>query len=494
MVARYALLTLAFVAGIASKPMLVSLPIALLLLDFWPLQRFQTENYLKLVWEKVPLFALAAASCVITLFAQNEGGAVRSLKPYSMGVRIDNAVVSYVSYIWKMLWPQNLAPFYPHLTNANPAWQVAGSALALALATVFAIRTARSRPYVLCGWLWYLVTLVPVIGLVQVGGQAMADRYTYIPFIGLFIIIAWGIPDLLAKSAPISERRGRQMAIAACAALLALTLCTNAYLHNWTDDVAFWRRVMSVSPGWSGGYWNLGLAFDQRRNPAAAAKQYSKALEIDPNRPDANAIPRATFCSRSGIVDQAVWHLPRGTQNQPKTPSCPKQPRIGSGHARQAGRGNQQIQGGPADRPEVSGRPEQPRDCAGRARASMRKRSRATHKVLRLRPKDYPTRLKMADALDLSGQMDKAVSVLKEAVRMQPAAPDAYAWLVTIYDRHGKRMSRWRRPGRRRALPQERESAVYSGCYSGNSGQDRRSDRSLWKRAPPRSEPLLGAQ
>ncbi len=223
---RYLTLLLCFALGLMAKPMLVTLPFVLLLLDYWPLQRLEQKRppqeglskdksttspvripvqpvghwplIRPLLIEKIPLFALAALSSIVTYLVQHHGGAVQSLETFPPGVRMANAFVSYITYMVKMLWPTNLAVFYPYPTSW-PLWQVLGSAALLITITVLVIRGAKKRPYAAVGWFWYVGTLVPVIGVVQVGRQALADRYTYIPLVGLFIIVAWAVPELLKK-------------------------------------------------------------------------------------------------------------------------------------------------------------------------------------------------------------------------------------------------------------------------------------------------------
>ncbi len=197
---RYLAVAGIFILGLMSKPMVITFPFALLLLDYWPLGRIEGSplNSLRvpqfsrsrLLAEKIPLLALSAASAVITMQAQQTGGAVRSTAQFSFGVRLENAAVAYAMYLWKMIWPSHLAPIYPHPGNSLAAWQVAVSFLIL-LAVSGVVLKFRARRYLLTGWLWFLGTLVPVIGLVQVGDQAMADRYAYIPLIGIFVMIAW---------------------------------------------------------------------------------------------------------------------------------------------------------------------------------------------------------------------------------------------------------------------------------------------------------------
>ena len=208
----YFVAVLFFGLGLMSKPTLVTLPFVLLLLDYWPLGRFAGDQKKgpgwRLILEKMPLFAMSAASSVITYYAQQSSKAVISIDRLPLTIRAANALVAYVTYIGKMFWPRNLAIFYPHPGNTIPEWQVVGAFVLLACVTILALGLGRRYPYLPVGWLWYLGTLGPMIGLVQVGEQAVADRYTYLSYIGLFIMLAWGIPDLLRR---VGEREsGRQ--------------------------------------------------------------------------------------------------------------------------------------------------------------------------------------------------------------------------------------------------------------------------------------------
>ncbi len=216
-VKRYLVILLAFALGLMAKPMLVTLPFVLLLLDYWPLKRIELgqsaiglpaasqpstiankpgAQAFRLLLEKTPMFVLAAVSSVVTFIVQKSGGAVGALETYPFKIRMANALLSYVIYLKKMIWPQNLAVFYPHPGQSLPMWQAAGAGLLLVVVSIAVIRAGRRYPYLPVGWLWYVGTLVPVIGLVQVGDQAMADRYTYVSLIGLFIVVAWGVPDV----------------------------------------------------------------------------------------------------------------------------------------------------------------------------------------------------------------------------------------------------------------------------------------------------------
>jgi protein O-mannosyl-transferase len=246
---RYAMVVGAYALGLMAKPMLVSLPLVLLMLDWWPLQRVDAKGggLGRLVIEKIPLFALAAGSCVVTYIAQLHSGAAQSLDTYPIGVRLANASVSYSVYICKMFWPRGLAALYPHPGATLPVWQVVASAAAFAAVTFLAIRARRRIPYLFTGWLWYTVMLVPVIGLVQVGGQAFADRYTYIPLIGLFVIIAWGVSDAFSRIA--GSARTIILAVLATLVLGSLSACTWTQVGYWKDSDIVGKRALEVSHG-----------------------------------------------------------------------------------------------------------------------------------------------------------------------------------------------------------------------------------------------------
>jgi len=318
---KYFLVLLAFALGLMAKPMLVTLPLVLLLLDWWPLGRFaqaKRENpsgaaaAWQMVREKLPLFALAAGSGVITFFVQRKGGAVGSLELYPIGVRAANALVAYASYIAKTLWPQGLAAFYPHPGSTLPAWQVALSAFLLLSASVLALRVGRRRPYVLVGWLWYLITLVPVIGLVQIGGHAMADRFTYVPLIGLFIIAAWGIPDLLAwrgdRTAGAEDaRRTSVLAALGIIATLALAACAHVQVGYWRDSVTLFDHAVKVTRRNAVAHNNLGVALVERGELGKAVAHYREALRIKPRYVEAHC-NLAIAAIKQGRLDEAIAH------------------------------------------------------------------------------------------------------------------------------------------------------------------------------------------
>jgi len=286
---RYFVVAVMFALGLMAKPMVITFPFVLLLLDYWPLERMsfssagreqRSGDYARrsvgqLVTEKLPLFGLSAASAVITMIAQKGGGALR--EEYSFSARLANALVAYVSYIGKTIWPSNLAPLYPFPRTGLPAWQVLGSIAVLLLITLGVWKMKRHR-YLTVGWLWFLGTLVPMIGLVQVGEQAMADRYVYISAIGLFIAITWGVVDWSAS---------RQLAptyggVAALAVLVAFCGVTHIQIGYWQNGLSLWSHALAVTRDNFVAEDNLGAALITEGNFADAKTHFQSAIEINP--------------------------------------------------------------------------------------------------------------------------------------------------------------------------------------------------------------------
>jgi tetratricopeptide (TPR) repeat protein len=280
---RYAWTAITLALGLLAKPMLVTWPFVMLLLDYWPLGRWQSAksraqgwNLRKLIIEKIPLFALVAASAVVTAIAQSHGGAVRTFEEASLALRLSNALVSYANYLLLAFWPNDLSVFYPFPRAGIPGWQIIGAALLLIGITAFCVFERKIRPYLIVGWLWFLGTLVPVIGLVQVGGQTMADRYFYIPSIGLFIAIVFGLADIAER------RRVAPWLTAAIANVVVLVLATltNAQIHRWTDSVTLLEHALAVTPPKAAIENHLGLALYRGGQLDEAAAHFEKALQL----------------------------------------------------------------------------------------------------------------------------------------------------------------------------------------------------------------------
>jgi Flp pilus assembly protein TadD len=313
---RYLLVVLFFGLGLMAKPMVVTLPFVLLLLDYWPLGRMHLQNVntvshlnipgaslFRLVWEKIPLFVLTAVTVVATVVVQDKVGAIKSLETFPLASRIANALVSYVNYMAKMMWPHRLAVYYPY-PETIPVWQVAGSGILLLGISVMVIKAVKNRPYLVIGWLWYLGTLVPVIGLVQVGSQAMADRYTYLSLIGLFIMIAWGVPSILA-----GWRHERTVfAIASAILLLGCMVGTWRQVGHWQNSITLFQHTVRVTKDNHFAHNNLGVALSRSGRLAEATYHYSQALRLKPDRAEVhNNLGNAL--AAQGSVDRAVDHF-----------------------------------------------------------------------------------------------------------------------------------------------------------------------------------------
>lgn len=290
-IGRYLPVLICFALGLTAKPMLVTLPLVMLLLDAWPLQRFSLsrdggprplKGILPLIGEKTPLLLLSVAAGMVTVVAQHAAGAMGPISVYTLHIRLGNALVAYAAYLVKTLWPVHLGIFYPH-PGMPPAWQVAGSAAVLGLISILSVRHVRRRPYLLVGWLWYLITLLPVIGLIQVGAQAMADRYTYLPLIGIFVACAWAAGDLAVRW-PLSRWA---VWTTAAAVLVAACLLTRQQLALWRDEIVLYRHTLAITAESPTLLNNLGLAVAQRDGSGAAIPYFTRVLAMDPAHEEA---------------------------------------------------------------------------------------------------------------------------------------------------------------------------------------------------------------
>ncbi len=292
---RFAIVALLFVLGLMAKPQVITLPCVLLLWDYWPLRRMfasaadaspsaelatiPPKSFSWLVLEKLPLFAIAAAGSSITMYAQRTGGA-RNWAPRFL--RLENAIVSYARYIGKALWPSRLALFYPY-PDSFKAWTVLAALVLLMVVTAFVILQRRRR-YLVVGWLWFAGTLVPMIGLIHVGGQAMADRYAYLPLIGLFIMICWGVADW-------SEQRRISpawLATVSVVLLLALTVVARVQLDYWADNVRLWSHTLQVTGPNFIAENSIGVALERQGKIDDAVAHFRAAARINPNDPSSN--------------------------------------------------------------------------------------------------------------------------------------------------------------------------------------------------------------
>jgi hypothetical protein len=323
-VGAYGLALALFALGLMAKPMLVTLPFVLLLLDYWPLRRLgaasmseagqavpQRETARRLLSEKVPFFALSLASIVMTLIFQRSSDAVVPLTAMPIATRLANAAISYVTYLVQTFWPFELAVYYP-LPRVTDLGRAFGAALLLVGVSAGVLRAARRRPYLTVGWLWYLGTLVPVIGLVQVGGHAMADRYTYVPLIGVFIMLAWGIPETLGK-----RRHGRAViAVLSLGTLLILGAASRRQVGYWTDSERLFRHALEVTTENARAHYSLGLALAASGRTGEALDQYRETLRIERAYPAAHYQLGVLF-EREGRIEEAKREYQRELKKFP---------------------------------------------------------------------------------------------------------------------------------------------------------------------------------
>jgi tetratricopeptide (TPR) repeat protein len=410
---RYVLTAALLALGLTAKPMLVTWPFVFLLLDYWPLGRMgagspapparrgvprrtstpgdiSRESLASLVLEKVPFLTLAAVASLATFLTQSAGRAVRETIPLEL--RAANAVVSYVRYLGKTVWPADLAALYPHpyLAGGRPwdAWHIAGAGLVLLAVSALVVRSGRR--YALVGWLWYLGTLVPVIGIVQVGYQAMADRYTYLPLIGIFVIVAWGSADLARAWGTRAPLLRPALALGAAAMLTAATVPTWFQLSHWRDSVALMRRIVEVTPDSPVGYYYLGTVHLENGNREEAARLYRRSLEIGPDYPRAH-YNLANIVRDRGDVEQAIHHYRQALRTEPD---------FASAHVNLG--------------------------VLLKAKGDLEGATRHFREAVRSWPTIAIPRKNLADVLRAQGHLEEAVEHYREAVRLRPGYARAH--------------------------------------------------------------------
>jgi protein O-mannosyl-transferase len=307
-VRRYAVVALLFAFGLMSKPQVITLPFLLLVWDYWPLRRFtaagaagnKARTMRRLVLEKLPLLLLSLVSAIVTMQAQKAGNAIRSVISYPFDLRLENAFLAYSRYIGKALWPINLSPMYPHPQTISP-WQLIASVLFLSLITESVMRK-RQQAYLVTGWFWFLGSLIPMIGLVQVGEQAIADRYAYLPFVGLFVMIAWGAAEF-AQSKKIPTR---SLAVAGAAVLVALSFLTYRQIGFWHDSETLWSHALWVSgTGNYKAHFNLAVIYDAQGRYDEAIQQFRAAENPRDDDPRIH-LGMGIYDQRHGHVQEAV--------------------------------------------------------------------------------------------------------------------------------------------------------------------------------------------
>lgn len=313
-VARYLLLAAVFALGLTSKPMLVTLPIVLLLLDYWPLKRLRSDASAKdgypwkrLFGEKIPLLIMTLAASAVTYAVMQSKREIGNLVGHSKVESVVLALVNYARYILMMLWPTRLSVMYPDAHAMIPVWQVVLSAAVLIAISVLVLRYRRDRPYLAFGWLWYTITLLPVCGLVQTGVLMRADHYTYVPLIGLFIMIAWGAPDLAAA---LCKGRDSKTWLTGAAVLVTIALAAASYVQvgYWRNGTVLFTHALQVTENNCQANIGLGAAEAAEHHTARAMELFRKAVEIDPSS-DSARYYLGTILAEQGNADEAILHL-----------------------------------------------------------------------------------------------------------------------------------------------------------------------------------------
>lgn len=462
-VGHYILVLVFFGLGLLSKPMLVSLPVVLLMLDFWPLKRVEL-GWRRLVIEKTPLLAMSAASCLITFFAQHNGGAVQELASYPFSVRMANAVVACAGYLAKTIVPVNLGPMYPHPGASLPVWTVAVSAGVMIALTAAAVISRRKAPCLLVGWLIYIVTLLPVVGLVQVGNEGMADRYTYIPLLGIFIAIAWLLP------AQFPQRRKWALGLAGAAIMIILGLLTCHQTGAWRNTDTYVQQMLKATnnhplsrlkeakflsqSGDAEGaellmaelvsdYPDLPEARNGRANTLSSLGRHGEAIAefkeaIRLKRDYAEALSNLGLEYESvGNLDEAVNWCRKAVALAPNV----AQWRANLGHVYATQR--QYDEAAAEYRKALSIRPDTPNADSdlgmvlyndGDSDGGIRHLRRA----VRANPDDDVSRLRLGTMLHYEGLHTEAIEHLKAATELQPASADAHGTLAMALDAAGR--------------------------------------------------------
>jgi len=320
-IGRYLTMSILFACGLMSKPMLITTPIVLLLLDYWPLGRFTKSTTSKLVIEKIPLFALSVGSSVATLWAQNF--ALGSTQFLPLQWRITNALFSYFEYVRQMFWPVDLIPFYVHPENRLELWRLLIAVMVLITLTAMAFVRRRKNPYLIVGWFWYLVMLIPVIGIVQVGLQGHADRYTYLPQIGLYIALVWLIWDLTKsclsrRSDSAKAERQRKIILSGAGAFVVGTLSILSWKQtaHWRDTETLWRHTLAITPNSDVAHAGLGGILFVRGQIDEAIDHYESALRLrDGNTAAHFGLGRALAAKQK--TDAAIFHFQKALSIQP---------------------------------------------------------------------------------------------------------------------------------------------------------------------------------
>ncbi len=422
-----------FALSLMAKPMLVTLPILLLLFDLWPLARLTPPLSFRTLWpfvrEKAPLLIMSAIAAAITIVAQR--GSVRTLQEIPLPLRLSSVITSYVTYIGKMFWPVRLDAFYRYPSAISwPA--LLGGAAVLVGVSALAVRQFRARPYIAAGWFWFLISMVPVIGIVQVGRQAMADRYTYLPFVGLFIIVAW-----IAYEGILRRPSSRWVfAAAAITSVLACTVLARSQVRTWESDLTLWEHALSVDPANAMAHHSLGTAYAAAGRFDEAIAHDREALRLDPQMTEAWTNLGATL-GRQGKEDEAMEAYRQAIRVGPNDPV----PHINLGRTlARVGRVDEAVaefRSALAIAPEDA----EARSSLGVALVNQGRVDdgiREFEAALQTNPRDPLTHLQLGSAMEVKGNAAAALDHYLAAIRIAPDLAAAHASLGSLYSRTGQ--------------------------------------------------------
>ena len=426
----YWLALLFFALGLMSKPMLVTLPFVMLLLDWWPLGRMsrvegREPRVRRLVVEKIPFFLLSAASCVITYIAQQKGGAVVSLMRISLAGRIENAFVSYARYLGKTVWPSPLVVLYPHPIHWNTGLVVFSLLLVVGFSAAV-MWFGRKHPYMPVGWFWFVGTLVPVIGLVQVGIQSMADRYTYLPLMGVFLVVVWG-----GDEARVKWRLPETLILFPVGmVLLACAWATRSQLSYWRDSETLFRYALAVTENNSLAYNNLGICLSEKGQQAEAMGCFQKSLQINSDNADV-LCNMGNALAQSGQWDQAADYFHRALKIAPDRPAVLSNLGLVQVSQKQYAEAMTNFEKALQADPDS---PSAHNNLATVLFVERRFDEAARHfrEALRLKQDDPQIYTNLGDTLLQLGQTAEAVKYYQEALRLKPGDPNIRARLQAL--------------------------------------------------------------
>jgi tetratricopeptide (TPR) repeat protein len=394
---NYPLALLFFGLGLMSKPMLVTLPFVMLLLDYWPLRRFKPGRVWFLVMDKIPFFVLAAVSSYVALLVQEHAGAAAATADLPWSARGENALISYCRYLGKLLWPSNLAVFYPH-PGHWPQVEVLLAGLFLVAVSIFIFSQRRRYPFALVGWFWFCGTLVPVIGLVQVGAQAMADRYAYLPSIGAAILVVWGAYELAA-------RRRNYLTVLLSTGFVAIIFCirlTRQQIGYWENSETLYRHALAVTTNNYTAHYNLAVTLDKENKTDEAVVHYQEALRLNPDAPSVHKNIGNIFFKK-GQFDEAIGQYQEALRLKP----------------------------GDADTFYDLG-------TAFFMKGQTSEAIGEFQMVIQLKPDHADAHNNLGNALAKNGQIDAAISEYQQAIRLQPDRASFHNNLGIAFSRKGQ--------------------------------------------------------